>query len=157
MDEVNGFAAYPKTVKTGAGESRICYSRIPGFAQVIDLAKASGRPGDGEILFHENEEAADNDLCAVPLFRREPDGVVSAPTGWILTRAPEGTIIGERESEFNAVGYRITERLSYAPHAAWLCAVSDKVCDALSGIERLAALPGIEAVEPQWISARSRR
>ena len=92
-----------------------------------------------------------------PVYRRMPGGSLVVPTGRVLVRFAEGEPVERHRDELAGAGYEIDEVLSYAPHAAWLRARSGDIADTLAGLDRLAAQPGIENVEPQMVGEVSRR
>lgn len=92
-----------------------------------------------------------------PVYRRMPGGSVVVPTGRVLVRFAEGDSAERHRDDVNAAGYDIDEVLSYAPHAAWVRARTGDICDALAGLDELAAQPGVENVEPQVVGEVSRR
>jgi hypothetical protein len=92
-----------------------------------------------------------------PVYRHAPGGGLAVPTGRVLARFPEGDSAAEHEPDIDAAGFRLEEILPYAPHAAWLAPTSGEIVDALRRLEQLAAVPGLEHVEPQLISERGAR
>ena len=92
-----------------------------------------------------------------PVYRRMPGGGLVVPTGRVLVRFAEGEAAEGHRAELADAGYEIEEVLSYAPHAAWLRACSGDIGDTLAQLDRLAAQPGVENVEPQMLGEVSRR
>ncbi len=101
--------------------------------------------------------AATGETTIGPVYRRVPGGGLVVPTGRVLVRYVEGEPVERHRDELAGAGYDIDEVLSYAPHAAWLRARSGDIADTLAGLDRLAAQPGIENVEPQMVGDVSRR
>ena len=105
----------------------------------------------------EAEDAATGQTTLGPVYRRVPGGGLVVPTGRVLVRFAEGEPVERHRDELAGAGYDIEEVLSYAPHAAWLRARSGDIADTLAGLDRLAAQPGIENVEPQMVGEVWRR
>jgi hypothetical protein len=80
-----------------------------------------------------------------------------APTGRVFIRFAEGTRAETRRASIESAGYAIEQVPGFAPQAAWVRALSGSVRDGLSGLVRLLALPGVQAVEPQLLGERSLR
>ncbi len=83
------------------------------------------------------------------------DSAIAVPTGRVMVRFAEGEDAGAHEKRIKQAGYRIEQQLSYAPNAAWLRDTDDDIAGALSHIEALEQLPGVENVEPQLLSQRA--
>lgn len=75
----------------------------------------------------------------------------------VFVRFTEGVTADERAEEIRRAGYEISERIDYAPNAAWLRADSRSIVDALKRIKALEQMPGIENVEPQMLMASARK
>ena len=91
------------------------------------------------------------------VYETTAGGTLSVPTGWIYVRFAVGTKLGDSAGAFDAAGYRIVRKLSYAPHAGWVTAASGGIAASLNGIGRLDAIPGIEEVAPQMLSKAARK
>ena len=100
---------------------------------------------------------ADGAVAVGPVYRRGDGGGVAVPTGQALVRFPDGDTAEAHREELAAAGYEIAQVLGYAPQAAWVRATSGSIADALSNLDRLDAVPGIENVEVQMLSEASRR
>jgi len=88
-----------------------------------------------------------------PIYEMDGSGGVQArPSGTVWIRFGEGTDAAARAAEIAAAGYRIERVISYAPNAALVNAGS--IADALSHLDALRAIPGVEAVEPQMLMER---
>jgi len=91
-----------------------------------------------------------------PVYVLGGGGAPFIPTGRIGIRFAEGVSARDREAELRGLGYRIVEIPAYAPHFAWLESESGHAA-ALTALPRLAALPGVEHVEPQMVTPRALR
>jgi hypothetical protein len=87
-----------------------------------------------------------------PVYRQIPGGRLVVPTGRVLVRFAEGDSAAEHEADLSRAGFRLEEVLVYAPQAAWVRAESGGVVGALNDLGRLAAVAGVEHLEPQLIS-----
>jgi hypothetical protein len=115
-------------------------------------------PGEGIALARAAPGAAapEAGLTAVSaVYRAGEGGPVGVPTGQVFVRFAAGAAAEAQRQRLLEAGYEITEVPVYAPHAAWLKARSGDPADALRGLGRLTALPGVEHVEPQILSARA--
>jgi hypothetical protein len=116
------------------------------------LVEGSSAPRPREDGAPDSAEDAD-----VPRYALSPGGTLGTPTGLVFLRLAEGLDVAAWADELAAAGYRIARRPEWAKNAAWVAATSGRVADALSGIERLAALPGVASVEAQLHSERGTR
>lgn len=92
-----------------------------------------------------------------PVYRRVPGGEPVVPTGRVLVRFSPDQQAEARGADLATVGYEIDEVLSYAPSAAWVRSADGDVAGALASLDRLAALPDVENVEPQMIGTSAPR
>jgi hypothetical protein len=87
---------------------------------------------------------------------REPGAPgVAIPTGRVFLRFADGMSARGKDAAIGAAGYRIAALLDYAENAAWVEAMDDDVAAALTGLDRLAAIPDVVNVEPQLLSPRA--
>ncbi len=81
------------------------------------------------------------------------DGAMLAvPTGKVFVRFAEGEHAVDHAQDLQRAGYEIIEVPVYAPNAAWVRARDRDPASALSHLEDLEKLPGVENVEPEFIS-----
>jgi len=92
-----------------------------------------------------------------PVYALQPSETLAVPTGQVLVRFTEGVPATAHTTEIEQAGYRLVESLSYAPHAAWVCARSGEIADALSHLSKLEQLPDVANVEPQMLMERANR
>ncbi len=132
----------------GALPESLTDSRV-GRLEAEDLTICSG----------DSELAAEGLLESLvsPVYQRSPGGSFAVPTGEIFVRLEKGARVEDHAAAFEDAGYVISRTLVYAPNAAWLRAGSGDLADALAGVGRLEALPGVENVEPQMLSPRALR
>ncbi len=95
--------------------------------------------------------------AAMPVYGAGPNSAPRVPTALVFVRFAESTSAEARRPDLERAGYMIVEIPGYAPHAAWVKAASDSVRDALAGLSRLVALPGVRTVEPQLLGVRALR
>lgn len=84
-------------------------------------------------------------------YRLLPEGPLAVPTGLLFVRMPDGRPLESGRDDFENLGYRICEVLSFAQHAGWITHLSGDVAFSLAGIEKLAEVPGVQRVEPQML------
>lgn len=92
-----------------------------------------------------------------PFYGTSPSASPQAPTGLVFIRFGEGESLEAQRPSLAAAGYEIVRVPGYAPHAAWVRASSGSIRDSLTGLERLLALPGVQAVEPELVMERAHR
>jgi hypothetical protein len=92
-----------------------------------------------------------------PVYRHVPGGTLAVPTGRVLVRFGEDDLAVDHEADLGRAGFQVEEVLAYAPQAAWVRAKGGGVVDALRGLERLAALTGLQHLEPQLIAEQDKR
>ena len=92
-----------------------------------------------------------------PVYSLAKGGTLAVPTGLVFVRLAEGHKLDAHAAQFRAAGYEIAQPMAHAPNAGWLRAASSSVAASLSGLDRLAAIPGAENVEPQMLSQVARK
>jgi hypothetical protein len=92
-----------------------------------------------------------------PVYALEPAGGLAVPTGLVFVRLHEAQLATNWAPQFQAAGYAIAYSPPYAPQTVWLKAQSGNWAEALSGLARLAQIPGVVAVEPQLLEAAARK
>jgi len=126
--------------------------------EALSAAPAGEIPGEGLALSRAapGAAAAEADLGRIAaVYRTAEGGPVGVPTGEVLVRFASGVAAEERREALAGAGYELSQVLAYAPHAAWVRARSGDGADSLTGLGRLRALPDVEHVEPQLLSARA--
>jgi hypothetical protein len=91
-----------------------------------------------------------------PVYRR-PSGDVLVPTGRALVRFASGDRVDAHRGELAGAGYELEQPLGFAPQAGWVRRADGDIAEALAGLDRLRALPGVEHVEPQVLMERTGR
>jgi hypothetical protein len=86
-----------------------------------------------------------------------PNGPLAVPTGLIFVRFTEGTSAAERRAELERLGFELVQVPAYARHAAWVRPQYGDIAAALTRTADLAALPGVDSVEPQMLMAVAHR
>lgn len=92
-----------------------------------------------------------------PVYRQRPGGATAAPSGRVLVRYGEDDRIDGHRTDLAAIGYELEEALEYAPQAGWIRAAEGGIDESLRGLERIAALAGVQHVEPQLLREAARR
>lgn len=93
----------------------------------------------------------------LPVYRAQPSGAFAIPTGRVWVRFAEGVEATRQREALAKAGFSIEESPGWAPQAAWVRASSGKIADALAAAARLSALPKVEQVEPQILTAIARK
>jgi hypothetical protein len=91
------------------------------------------------------------------IYGTSPSASPQVPTGLVSIRFAEDMRAEDQRDPLAAAGYEIVRVPGYAPHAAWVKAASGSIRDSLEGLERLLALPGVQAVEPELLGERASR
>jgi len=91
-----------------------------------------------------------------PVYRQQGGGL-AVPTGRVLVRFKPGDDPRAHATELRTAGFKLDEVLPYAPQAVWLSPHNDEPTAALSGIDELRSLPGVEHVEPQVLTESASR
>jgi hypothetical protein len=105
---------------------------------------------DGEVEYvRAGEEGA--------VYRLGEKGSLAVATGAVFVRFREGIRPEERADALAEAGFGVEQTPPYAPHCAWLRPHSGRVGDALTGLEKLRAVPDVEHVEPQMLMKSHRR
>lgn len=91
-----------------------------------------------------------------PVYRGSGGGL-AVPTGRVLVRLGPGEDAQAHSAAFSGAGFQLEEALRYAPEAAWVKPLRGGTPEALSGLERLRAIPAVEHVEPQVLTEAARR
>ncbi len=159
-------SAYPKELYLGQSTNpqqllrkTNCYAILGELPSQIK-GKVVLRIGENDAIILQGPppHLPQNLVCRVaPVYVTEESGSYAVPTGVICIRAVEGSEIEELRSQIEASGYRIEEIPGYARHVALLTSRSGNVAHALSGLERLTAIPRVVAVEPQVLRAMHRK
>jgi hypothetical protein len=84
-------------------------------------------------------------------------GPLAVPTGLVFVRFTNDTRAADQRPALEQAGFEVVQLPGYAPHACWVRPRAGGIAAALHGLTRLAALPGVEHVEPQLLTARARR
>ena len=91
------------------------------------------------------------------VYESEPGGTPMVPSGRVFVRFAERLRAEDRREQIASAGYVIQQVPEFAPHAAWVEALSGDIADGLRSLSALQALPGVENVEPQILSPRAAR
>lgn len=159
----DAFASYPQQISIGNNSLAVVYSRQPSYfaihyQQPTKVEGAILELNNGAIaVFPGQPDSTQIQQIVSPVYTSQPEGSLAVPTGMIFIRFTEGVEVEQQREAIAQAGYKITQILAYAPHAAWLSAASGKIADALTGVSKLQAIPNVENVEPQMLMERSRR
>ena len=129
--------------RTGAASSPLAVVRDGATSA---FAVYRGQPG---------KEVSAAEIC--PVYSVGANGPLAVPTGRVLVRLAKGMSPETRKQEFASAGYEIETTLSYAPSAAWLKPQQGGVAQALSNLDALGKMPGVDHVEPQLLMERAFR
>lgn len=91
----------------------------------------------------------------IGVYRETGSQDFAIPTGRVFMRFAEGIAAADRKPDIERAGYRIAALLDYAANAAWVEPTDGDIAAALHGLDRLAAIAGVDHVEPQLLSPRA--
>ena len=164
------FSNYPREIRSGTQRPFTVYTLLPDH-YAVHREQADILPSDAATLAmseagrmievfrgeaDESEQVASQaEVC--PVYALQPGGTPAVPTGRIFIRFKENIPAQERRREIEQAGYEIAQAIVYAPHAAWLRALSGAIVDALTGIPTLEKIADVENVEPQMLMQRANR
>ncbi|WP_375470950.1 hypothetical protein [uncultured Nostoc sp.] len=164
------FSGYPEQIRVGSDaydglrlRTAVSYIRKSGYYAVhynqpdTVVKGAILRLNDGAIAVFSGEPNQSEQGILSPVYTLESNASLAVPTGLVFIRFAEGVDVESQHEVINRAGYEVAERLSYAPHTAWLRAKSGNIVDAIAGIYRLEAIANVESVEPQMLMERSLR
>lgn len=162
------FVRFPTVVTAGDDANPLVYERVtdhfavkgkvPRAPAARTVARVEDEPpvailkGDPPAAVGDTEAGA-----LLPVYKIVPNGALSVPTGAVFVRFDEGTAPADRTEALQEAGYRIASVPAYAPHTAWLEERTGDLAEALAGIRRLGAIPGLVRVEPQMLSPAARK
>lgn len=160
------FSAYPAVLPAGAraganyviDRSRVAL-RGPVPALLADRVEDRFVEEDVTVLRASPDTAAASAPAdaVVPVYVLEGGPAAFVPTGRITVRFREGLDARKRAGVLHAAGYHITDVPVYAPHMAWIEAITGETAAALAGMAELRGIPDIEHVEAQLLTQRSLR
>lgn len=162
------FVRFPTVLRAGDDANPLVYERVTDhFAVRSDAPQATpgrsvARIEDEPSFSIQEGDAADayaamGSAALLPVYRLGPSGALSVPTGAVFVRFEEGAAPADRTEALQEAGYRIASVPAYAPHTAWLEERTGDLAEALAGIRRLGAIPGLVRVEPQMLSPAARK
>jgi hypothetical protein len=142
------FAQCPATLWQGEGEQAVSWQQDPDFA---------ARP-DEEIaeLFHLVPIDVAVDSCR-PVYRQHPGTAPAVATGRLFLRLYDDRTIDSFDAALEALGLCVAVLLKWAPNAAWVTAIDDRPCHALSQLSELQKREGVTHAEAQLLMAVQHR
>jgi hypothetical protein len=152
-------AHFPTDIVHSTDRPDVQYRINPEYFALPETAPSPGKPiseFDGYRI-HRSAEVPKAPEEALPVYQTAPGGSLMIATGAVFVRFAEGNDVQSRTRDIAAAGYRIAEISPYAPNAAWVQAESGSPRDALSMLEKLANLSGMENVAPQFVTERRPR
>jgi len=91
----------------------------------------------------------------MPVYASEPGGGLAVPTGTVWVRFAAGVDAQSRAEDLRRAGFTLERSPKYAPNAAFVSAAEPGY--ALTHLDDLRSLEGVELVEPQMLSQASSR
>jgi hypothetical protein len=157
------FAEFPRTVQASSANPAHRYRLVATHFAVHGAPSAPGATIDfaaEKISVYPIERMAEMAAApshATPVYALAKGGTLAVPTGKVFVRLAADQKLEDHATRFRDAGYEIQQTASHAPNAGWLRAAASSVAAALAGLDRLAAIPGVENVEPQMLSQAARK
>ncbi len=152
----------PEHIDTGDGKHRVRLLKQKNRFAIKDSEMPQGigevetrLPGDDINIIHGTPpRAASSDYEILPVYASAENSTPAVVTQRIFVRLDEGTPFDTVRESIEALGFRIDDIPSHAPHCAWLAPESGGVGDSLSKLEPLRALSRVINAEPQVLRPR---
>jgi hypothetical protein len=157
------FSEFPRTIKASTERGEDQYRVVEGYFAVHGQPAAPGAAlhfSPEKIAIYPTDRLAHVDAPRsqlTPAYSLGKGGALAVPTGKVFVRLAADQKFAERAKSFRDAGYEIDQTLSYAPNAGWLRPRSSSIGASLSAIKDLAAMPGVENVEPQMLTKAARK
>lgn len=135
---------------------RDCFACPDDKEELARLPVLAHLPGEGVKVVAGRLDEMDRSHWADcrPVYAFSDHELPAIPTGRVFVqRAPEIDLA----AILKPLNYQVESVPEYAPTAAWIVASDGSIASALSGLGRLLAADGIEAVEPQMLRPASPR
>ena len=159
---------YPHEIRSSTQHPSTIYKRLPDHYAVLRLLPDRSPSkdtvttmveGEGVIeVFRGEGDQYQRELSPseiLPVYSLQPGGVPFVPTGRVFIRFKDNVRVEKHLLEIDHAGYEVTQKIDYAPHAAWLKVRSGKIADSLKGIQGLEKITDVENVEPQMLTQRT--
>jgi hypothetical protein len=152
----------PARLRIGPGPPDRVYVRQEDYYALHGGTPGAPAPGaelvlkGGEIAVFRASPPAGATERVGPVYATD-DGPLAVPTGLLFVRFTPSTRAADRRRSLEDAGFDVVQLPGYAPHACWVRPRAGGIAAALHGVTRLAALPGVEHVEPQLLTARGAR
>jgi hypothetical protein len=158
------FSQFPKVIPASAGSTQKYHLVASHFAVHGRQSQAE----TGSVLEFLSEQIAVYPVGRFPQFARtaletspvyslQPGGSLAVPTGRVFVRLRPDSRFADHERDFRNAGYEIDQTISHAPHAGWVRPSSFSIASSLTGLDKLAAIGGVEGVEPQMLQKAVRK
>jgi hypothetical protein len=144
----------PSATQVGVMELRPGYVALHGEPLPREVALLVFEPEAIAVLAGPPAQPLAPSQTLGPVYAPPQGDALAVPTGRIFIRFGPGESASAHRAALEQAGYAIAGELDYAPEAAWLQASSGSLAEALAGVSRLAALPGVVSVEPQLLMQR---
>jgi hypothetical protein len=153
----------PDQLRVGATEQGVFERRPDLYA----IRRRTRTPPDGALavipdtreyayaVYRAEQSAPKAARTTYPVYSAGPTGPLAVATGKALVRLRKEIRAEEKRKDFDDAGFEIEQIPSYAPNAAWLRPKRRGVARALSSLEKLQRIGGVEHVEAQLLLDRA--
>jgi len=150
----------PAELASGSGATRTRFVQKRGYYAVHHWAEERGEHPflivDDAAIFR-GDGSAHAERKEGPVYEVQPGGTPAVPTGRVFLRFAKHVDAEKREDEIRKAGYRVVEKIKWAPQAVWVEASSGEVADSLRNLNKLERIDDVENVEAQMIMPAATR
>lgn len=162
MNALQQWARCPQHIEIGDGPRAVRLAKcadlyaLRGAISKFRFENVAVRMADDEVSILRGTPALEltSELDLLPVYAAAEGSTPAVATGRIFLRLDEDTAIESSRGAIEGLGFRIDEIPAYAPHCAWLVAVSGRIDEALTKLDGLRALPRAANAEPQLLRPR---
>lgn len=164
-EDVPELSAFPKTVRASLRTPEPQYHLVSTHVALhgvdaADSADAAARFEHEKIAVYPVQTLRDATRtgreATGPVYALS-GGTLAVPTGSVFVRFTPNVKFTDQADQLRSAGYDIVRTVSYAPNAGWVGAHSGGIAASLAGVDKLAAIPGVEEVEPQMLTRAARK
>jgi hypothetical protein len=145
----------------GAGDQKTHFVPKHGFYAVHHWGEGSPRENPVLVLddaaVFEGDSSGDAGRKEGPVYEALPGRITAVPTGRVFVRFAKSVSANSREFSIRNAGYEIVQQPAWAPHTAWVEAITGDVIESLRNMDRLWQINEVENVEPQMLMPAATR
>ena len=154
----------PARLRLGSSEREVHFVLRPDLVALHGARPATARgqpllslPDGATEVVGASAVASDDPRRRGPVYAQEPTGALAVPTGRIFVRLAPAGAPADLPALLTAEGFVPVPSSHPRSTGAWVAPIGGQIEAGLAGLERLAALPGVQAVEPELLRETRRR